>query len=401
MISFESPLEDRRVTDAASTASLFFDGRLIIIDRSRSRLFVYNESARLIWQSLQQGADAGRLVTELAQAYGIAPQCARTDIDAILRHWRSQGFIGSPRAEPPDGACLAGGPSSSDRRIDASHAAQVRRETWVCTLGGHAIAFDVEGSEWIARLRAMFAHLETPDAHPETCLCIRQADDRFCLLQDGAERLRSRNTGLLIGALYQALLERIHSSAAWLALIHAGAIGKNGAAVVLPAPSGSGKSTLLAYLMTQEFHYLSDDLAALAAPDGKLVPWPMPLSIKPGSFDALSRFHGALERFPMYRSKGMRTRLIIPPPEAWAAPPTPVRALVFPRYVAKAAGALVSIAPAEALQHLLADRIWLGHPLAEDQVRAFLGWLETVPAFTLNYGRLQEARHGIEQVLAR
>jgi hypothetical protein len=76
-------------------------------------------------------------------------------------------------------------------------------------------------------------------------------------------------------------------------LFHAGAVqlthidGPDGRGVLLPGPSGSGKSTLSAGLVRAGFGYLTDELVALDLTSGQLLPYPKPITVKPGSFAAL------------------------------------------------------------------------------------------------------------------
>ena len=76
-------------------------------------------------------------------------------------------------------------------------------------------------------------------------------------------------------------------------LFHAGAVqlpidrGGNGSGVLLPGASGSGKSTLSAGLVGAGLGYLTDELVALDLTSGQLLPYPKPITVKPGSFAAL------------------------------------------------------------------------------------------------------------------
>ena len=71
-------------------------------------------------------------------------------------------------------------------------------------------------------------------------------------------------------------------------LFHSGAVEADGTGVLLPGASGSGKSTLTAGLVRAGLGYLTDELAALHMTSGKLVPYPKPITVKPGSFAALA-----------------------------------------------------------------------------------------------------------------
>ena len=385
---------------ALTVSALTFEDRLVLVDRAASRLFLYNESARLIWNGVAGGRNIAAVVAELSNSYRVPAKRLRADLDVVLDHWVVEGLV-----ERSGGSSAARRTVPLDMRIkdevSETNPSVQRSKKWLCTLGAHPIEFDIEGEEWVSLVRRMFAHLETPCAQPELSISVRQVSpSQFCLAEDGRERLRTDNSGLLIGGLYQTLLERIHPGIEWLALIHGGAVAKRDTAVVLPAPSGSGKTTLLAYLMTQGFRYLADDLVALAAPEGVVVPWPMPLSVKSGSWDVVAEVHPQMNEAPTFLTRGIETRLLVPPQDAWNVDRTPARAIIFPRYNPASAGELLRISSVDALQHLLADRIWLGHPLAEDRVRAFLAWLKDIPAYTLTYSNLSHALRGIEKALA-
>jgi hypothetical protein len=70
-------------------------------------------------------------------------------------------------------------------------------------------------------------------------------------------------------------------------LFHAGAIEADGVGILLPGASGSGKSTLVAGLVRRGHGYLTDELVAVDMENGQLLPYPKPITVKPGSFGVL------------------------------------------------------------------------------------------------------------------
>jgi energy-coupling factor transporter ATP-binding protein EcfA2 len=70
-------------------------------------------------------------------------------------------------------------------------------------------------------------------------------------------------------------------------LFHAAALESKGTGLVLPGASGSGKSTLATALTAAGLHYLTDELTALDLPSDRLLPYPKPITVKPGSFSVL------------------------------------------------------------------------------------------------------------------
>src|SRR5262249_29519527 len=63
--------------------------------------------------------------------------------------------------------------------------------------------------------------------------------------------------------------------------VHAGVVGWNGQAIVVPGRSGSGKSSLVRALVEAGASYYSDEFAVLDG-RGRVHPYPIPLAIRPG-----------------------------------------------------------------------------------------------------------------------
>jgi hypothetical protein len=261
------------------------------------------------------------------------------------------------------------------------------------------VGFAVE-SGLVPALRSIFAHLETPGAVPQVRIEITRASSgEMQIAVDGVERGRTRDAGLLMGGVWQVILDHLHPSRQWLALMHGGAVSRDGNAIALCAPSGSGKSTLTAGLTASGFGYLADDLIAVAAPDAKIVPWPLPISIKPGSFDAIAPHRPEVAEATRYRTKGMEARLLAPAAADWNTEPAPLRCLVFPKFKSGVAPALERISTFQAIERLLSDRVWIGHPITAKRVEAFVALLDRTPAYTATYGTLDEGMRLVRRVM--
>jgi len=144
--------------------------------------------------------------------------------------------------------------------------------------------------------------------------------------------------------------------------MHAGAVAKNDAVAILAAPSGSGKSTLTAYLVTRGLEYLSDDIVPLRADDNAIVPFPMPIGVKPGAAPVLAPFYPSLDAAASHGSQYLVRNT------DFLAPARPAKALIFPRWIAGAATRFEPLSVQQALERLLADRIYSArrskaHPL--------------------------------------
>jgi hypothetical protein len=180
----------------------------------------------------------------------------------------------------------------------------------------------------------------------------------------------------------------------WLAALHAGGVHDGRRALALPALGGTGKTTLTAALVAAGLGYLSDDVIPLQRITCEAMALPLPLRVRDSSLPLLRAFWPGLDRQPTYGSFGQAVHLLSPSPGAVgpAERTYPVAALVFlARERSRVQPELEAVAPAEALQHLLASDTLLRRPLIAADIAELLAWLERTPAHWLRYGALAPA----------
>jgi hypothetical protein len=104
---------------------------------------------------------------------------------------------------------------------------------------------------------------------------------RFNLLySDGARLLRTHDLEETLGQLELDLELYIADRAPRRTFVHAGVVGWNGQAIVIPGRSFSGKSSLVKALVQAGASYYSDEFAVLDE-RGRVHPYPLPLAIRP------------------------------------------------------------------------------------------------------------------------
>lgn len=372
------------------------DSGLLLFNPLANRLLAFNQSAQFLWDLIERGFSIDKMASEFAAKYGVPVESARKDIDAMIGTWLSLDLLSSdPEPESSSGPV---------RTQDLSDWSQAGTPAWaanaVYRVRNKVFSLSIERSNSVALIRNFFQHLEIPNGEIGLRLEIREAANRLqALLVNGREQFRTPDEAQLVGGICQAILEFLHPELEWLAMMHGAAVARGNAGMVFPATSGSGKTTLVAHLAAQDgFTYLADDLIVVAAPSGHIVPWPMPLSIKKGSWDLLSESYPSLKSAPIYNTSRGQARLLIPSPSDWKTDPVPAHGIVFPRYIAGAVAKLRRITAFEAIERLLNDRIWLGHPMTEHRIRAFLAWIDATPAYTLVHGNVHDAARCLEQM---
>jgi hypothetical protein len=105
---------------------------------------------------------------------------------------------------------------------------------------------------------------------------------RFNLLySDAARLLRTHDLEETFSQLEVDLELYIADRAPRRTFVHAGVVGWNGQAIVIPGDSFSGKSSLVKALVKAGASYYSDEFAVLDE-RGRVHPYPIPLTIRPG-----------------------------------------------------------------------------------------------------------------------
>jgi len=105
---------------------------------------------------------------------------------------------------------------------------------------------------------------------------------RFNILYaDGARLLRTHDLEETLAQLELDLELHVAERAPRRTFVHAGVVGWNGRAIVIPGRSFSGKSSLVQALVKAGASYYSDEFAVLDE-RGRVHPYPIPLAIRPG-----------------------------------------------------------------------------------------------------------------------
>ena len=355
-----------------------FDSGMLLVANDE-RLLLYNESAARIWSGLEAGADPEEMAEILSRTNGADAEAVRRDIASLIAEWRSEKVL--------PGAVSA--PSPKERKPLPPRSRSPER--WVCGIRGRKIGFAVDDAGSARMVRLLLDPLVTGSTDAEAWIEVRDCGGgESAVLTDGIERARVRNGIGLRDTVHAALFDLAWPDRPISALIHGGAVAREGKGLCFAGSAGSGKTTLIAHLAKTGWDYLGDDMAPVDG-GGELLPWPTPLSVKAGSWPALEALHPGLEWGRPFEAAKGPARLLMPADGAWDSEPVPIRAFVFPRFDREAEAALVAVAPIEALSRLFEAGLWLGHPLTEERVRAFLAWFGKIPAYALTYSCLEEA----------
>jgi hypothetical protein len=359
-----------------------FDGALVVLLRHGRGLSVFNATAGWIIETILANGSPDATAEVLANRHSLALQVARRDVAAVIRALRS-ALHTTKGAE-------SGAPIESISASGEAH--EIRIE-----VGGYHLACAFSGPRALReRLQVLLEHWRASSTEGKVSghLEVRSVDGEYKILVDGCEIIRTRDSGELVGGVYQQVLRYLHPSLDPLCVAHAAAIAIGDTGVLLPAPSGSGKSTLAAHMVARGHGYLGDDWIPVDA-DGRIRGFHTRLGAKEGSWPLLVGDYPELAAQPVVQVGAKRVRYL--PLQSHDVGPVPIACVIFPHYEAGVGTTLRRIAPLDALLRLISDRIWVGSEVSPTALDRFLSWLEGMPCAELRYSELPDAAGAIEE----
>ena len=171
-------------------------------------------------------------------------------------------------------------------------------------IGNRFISFSFQSSYYENYLHPLIAHFETKEKHRQSPL--------FELFEKGGRTIFRFNhevkgtwtideSHLVKGRIFMHLLNVMYgrTDADWLMTVHASAITNARKTILFSAAPGSGKTTIAALLQAKGFHLISDDFVPIDKQTFCAYPFPIAMSVKPGSLEVLASYYPALEQKPL------------------------------------------------------------------------------------------------------
>ena len=181
-------------------------------------------------------------------------------------------------------------------------------------------------------------------------------------------------------------------------ILHAGAVERDGKALIMTGLSGSGKSTLSALLGQNGWRFMGDEFVLIDPHSGMAVPFPRLISLKNSAIAAMeatadpARFGPLMQGTP----KG-DIRHLVPPADAIARMGEAAKPalLLFPRFGYDPA--IREVAPGENFMRMTqASTNYVA--LGEAGFRAMTRFVKTIPARAIDYQNGEQAMNLVEQL---
>jgi hypothetical protein len=372
----------------------------LLLDPMRQRLYALNSCATFIWNRLKGGSSPEEASRSLSERYALSPETAVSYVTSVLQQYE---VLSGKEASLSDRTLVHRTmPISRTGRYDGSFVGEVVR-TYRLLDSVFRLHFSIARLvEAIHPLLEPLAVTHAADGADVVDLAIVLGDERILVVADRQVVGSASNLTTVAVAVRACLTQLAAARSGGFCVAHAGALRRNGAALLLPGGAGYGKSTLSAGLATQGFEMLCDDTTLLLGEPLAVRSMPSGLCIKRGAYAVLERRLAGLSSLPeRRRPDGQRARYLMPGRDLpWAAADAvaAVRWIVFPRYRPDGGTELRRLARHEALAQLLRGVCFLSGALDAVNLDRFVAWVASIDCFDLPLASLDDATALIDEL---
>lgn len=255
----------------------------MIFSEAGQKIFELDRVGAFIWCKLGEGASLGEIYRGLAEQ-GIDEHTARQFTRHVVDVWIDRALLEVDWRMPTDCAFSA-------------------------KLGGHRITVRAANRDLLGRLLSPFCGSDQgAGGEGDIAIEAMMLDEQVFLRAEDSSLSRCE-VDALAPTIKAHVTERLIRSDRWVFSLHAASLVKDGMGLLLCGHPGAGKSTLTLQLVDAGFRYAGDDVA-LVGGDGTICGISFALTLKEGSWELLSRRHGAWDGVTHSRADGAQVRYL-------------------------------------------------------------------------------------------
>lgn len=358
------------------------DDHLVLLMNGANRIQLLNPISKYIWNACSDGITPETTATEIANHFDIPLELAMQDVQMAITQWSLElSEADSPEVESPPEPIA---PDLPDTWLPETETVFAFPRFTL------RIRFD---SQDIANLVvSMLAHIKTISLdQTDHVIDVIANNNRYFIIADGklGETTDSAESAAVMAFREIAKLHCTRED--WLVVLHAAGVAWKNDGIIFPAASGSGKTTLAAALVQRGSHYINDDIIPVERSTGRLIPLPISLCIKSGSWEPLQPYYPELAELRSYGRYNAEVKFLHPLHDKYSQPDYPARYLIIPRYGPDSDHRLEDISPVEGLQAIIEGNSRLRQPLKAEEIRELTNWVGKLRCYRLSYNDLNAA----------
>jgi hypothetical protein len=246
-----------------------------------------NHVGALVWDSFDGTTTLADLSGLLAENFHISEREVQRDVSALCAELLARGLLvgGRPMLDPPPLEPIVNPPSAP---LDPGEDSAYQTGRFLALDHDFAIrSDDARLAAYFDRSLRSFAATGSP-ARWYSVVGGREERERYRIYLDGEGLYATGDADAAVRYVLWHVNYQVMVGSSSHLLIHASAATIGGQAIVMPGQANAGKTTLVAGLVLDGLKHLTDELAALNMTTGLIDPYPRPLNIGQGSWEALA-----------------------------------------------------------------------------------------------------------------
>jgi len=366
------------------------DDQIVCFDDSSRQLSVANPVGARILHLHTSGLDQSAIVDRLFDEFEARREQIENDVRVLVQQWDA-GELPSFRPTQTHEPDTDYAPHRPLQPVDQL----------LIHLPSATITVHSESAAVVAQLQS-FSRLGESVVQTDISLRVDIFEDngRFPIVYNGQTLdtgISIENTALVCLRALNVLVSFIESHAFTL---HAAAVARDNKGILLTARGGSGKTTLTAYLISHGHQLINDDAVHVAADPMNMVPIPIAMSIKEGSWDILAQWFDHLPQQTAFGLPGSQQRYLPPDDVQVCTHAVPCSIVCFPCYRAHADTELVAIDRPTALSRLMQSGCYLPTPIEPAHIERLVSWAQHLDFYSLTYSSVEEAEGVIRELIS-
>lgn len=184
-------------------------------------------------------------------------------------------------------------------------------------LANKEVMFSFESRLLEHYLHPLISHLELPYGNKTTHFELFSYQNQVVFRLNGEIKgiWADDESHLVKGSIFMSLINVMYekSDSDWLMTVHASGITDGHKTILFSAAPGKGKTTIAGLLQARGYQLISDDFVPIDRNSIRAYPFPIAMSVKPGSVDLLSPIFPTLEDLPLNRISPEKSVRFMPP----------------------------------------------------------------------------------------
>lgn len=363
----------------------------IIFSSHSHSIHFLNSLSKLIWEMyVHDDFSQSDIAKEIANAFSIPVDIAQQDIHSTIQYW-----VNNLTEHPIDKDSATPGPAPLCHISPHEYA-----YTASVFISGLHIEIKSKQPEDINLINEFFGYLSGGNERPpDHTLFIHRNNDLISIYLKNKLIISTPDTENSAMIVHNAIIELLCQPEEWLAILHAGGVTYNNQTCIFPALGGSGKSTLIAALIKNGFSYLNDDVIPLLDTQ-ELLPIPLHLCIKSGSWELLKPLYPQLDELEVHKRNNRLVKYLPPFAVDLENNKTSAQYLILPEYNPQAERTTIqAISTSQALQGIINAESLIPKPFDKGKMKKLVSWVQSLHSYSMQYRELPDAVESVKRLL--